>query len=69
MVVDSHTPSLLELASFRDKQAAPEPQEIVPMPQKSSLDFDTDNTDNPRTWTPKKKAMIGLFVLLSAFVA
>ncbi|KAN0104562.1 MFS general substrate transporter [Hyaloscypha variabilis] len=34
-----------------------------------SLDFDADDTENPRTWAPKKKAAIGLFVLVSGFVA
>jgi hypothetical protein len=67
MATESYTPS-----SFEDKLGASEPRyEIVNLkvPQQSTLDFEADGQDNPRTWSPKKKVAIGGFVLLAAFVA
>jgi hypothetical protein len=69
MAMDSDTPSSLETASVQDKQASSEPQQLIVMHEPLSLDFDADDTENPRTWAPKKKVAIGLFVLVSGFVA
>ncbi len=72
MATESYAPSSFETGSFQDKQSAPEPHnkpEDATTTHQESLDFGEDDRDNPRTWTQKKKVVIGLFVLLSAFVA
>ncbi|KAH8783658.1 major facilitator superfamily domain-containing protein [Hyaloscypha finlandica] len=69
MGAESYTPSSLETGSFQDKQRTSEPHEIVAVPRHQSLDLSADDTDNPRSWTQKKKVSLGLFVLVSGFVA
>ena len=69
MAVESQAPSSFETSSFQENKAASDPDEVVAVPRQPSLDLEADDADNPRSWSPKKKVSLALFVLLSAFVA
>jgi hypothetical protein len=72
MAAVSTAPSSFETGSIQEKLASSEPRYSavkLSNPQQHPLDFDTDDADNPRKWTQKKKIALASFVLLSAFVA